>query len=871
MASLFVAAIVVSHAQAEYLERTLAALKNQTHPITQIVVVETASDQESIKLAKSMGFGVVTPGDLRLGAAIDAGIAALAEKPGWVWVLHEDSIPNHDALEKLARAAEISPSVAIIGPKLLNLSNPIQIQQMGLTLTRFGRPFLQVQNEYDQGQHDAAGDALAVSTAGMLFATAAWDLLGGLDDTSPTLAQDLELGIKARAAGFRVVVEADARVLHEGLSLSGKRSRHWLQGGTSAAISKAHIHLATLIFPWWLVVLGYLSLPVMALGSIPANLLAKRPMRIISQFSAWFWAWRTIGKRFAAKQRLSRIGKTKGLRVFFASSRAIRKRRRAGLVQEPIQEEKSGTSLFGSNSGWLGLLPLLAAFQLFPQGALLSANFSPLSPSFAEVWRGTAAFSQSLPGAPADPLVWFYAAISFLSPQSPSMALSVFVFTAPALAFFGSWLLASIFVERIWVRNFVALAVSLSPVILGAALRGEVVELIAMATLPWVLFFLLRATLAYNSARTWRWVGLSGLALAVLAISAPPTAAFVALLVFGLGIFRPAKFLILIWTLIPSGVLLYPLLSWAIANQHLTLLTIGGSGFTEASQYQTELSNLVLVGLLILLSLHGIFRSSIGLVIPLLAIGALSLAGSFIQFQASSMPLFFLGCLALIILAATGLNSLHKRSLVIPTAVLLLAATAFSGAWFGLFGKSMVSFGTDQLMPALVGAAAESGAEVKTLVLTPGQILKAKISYGNGLGQNEKYLTEIFGAGQDQPGDQDLAIAKLAASLVAGNSRDISDLVSQTGVDFVLLDNSQPALSKPIELSIGAMPKFQSAGVTDFGSLWRVEGSSSEASVKPDHRLRDVQLWAIALFALLAIPTPASIRGYRRAKAGELK
>jgi hypothetical protein len=95
--------------------------------------------------------------------------------------------------------------------------------------------------------------------------------------------------------------------------------------------------------------------------------------------------------------------------------------------------------------------------------------------------------------------------------------------------------------------------------------------------------------------------------------------------------------------------------------------------------------------------------------------------------------------------------------------------------------------------------------------------------------------------------------------------------VSQTGVDFVLLDNSQTALSKPIELSIGAMPKFQSAGVTDFGALWRVEGASSEVSVKPDHRLRDVQLWAIALFALLAIPTPASIRGYRRAKAGELK
>ncbi len=74
MGSLSVAAIVVSHAQADLLARSLAAISEQTHRLQQVVVVETAGDQASIDLALSFGFSVIEPGPLKLGAAIQAGI-----------------------------------------------------------------------------------------------------------------------------------------------------------------------------------------------------------------------------------------------------------------------------------------------------------------------------------------------------------------------------------------------------------------------------------------------------------------------------------------------------------------------------------------------------------------------------------------------------------------------------------------------------------------------------------------------------------------------------------------------------------------------------------------------------------------------------
>ncbi len=340
MASLSVAAIVVSHAQADLLARSLAAISEQTHPIQQVVVVETAGDQTSIDLSLSYGFSVIEPGPLRLGAAIQAGINSLSDTPGWIWVLHEDAVPEPDALKYLSQAAEISPSVAIIGPKLLELDNSIQIQQLGLTITPTGRPFLLVQREYDQGQHDRAGDTMAVSTAGMLVSLGVWQQLGGLDDTTPVLAQDLEFCAKARVAGYRVIVEANARVHHAGLSMQGKRPRSWLSGSFSQGISRAHLHFATLYLPTFLVFAIYLTLPLMVLLSIPGNLLQKRPGRSVAQFSGWIWAWFSVQTRLAARKRFRSLGSLKPLKALIASRSQRSKRRRGKYEVEP--EAKPG-------------------------------------------------------------------------------------------------------------------------------------------------------------------------------------------------------------------------------------------------------------------------------------------------------------------------------------------------------------------------------------------------------------------------------------------------------------------------------------------------------------------------------------------------
>ncbi len=861
MGSLSVAAIVVSHAQADLLERSLAAISEQTHPIQQVVVVETASDQKSIELALSYGFSVIEPGALKLGAAIQAGINALSATPGWIWVLHEDAVPEPNALKYLSEAAEISPSVAVIGPKLLELDNSIQIQQLGLTATPTGRPFLLVQREYDQGQHDRAGDTLAVSTAGMLVSLGVWQQLGGLDDSTPVLAQDLEFCAKARVAGYRVVVEAKARVHHAGLSMQGKRPRSWLSGSFSQAISRAHLHFATLYLPAVLVFAIYLLLPLMVLLAIPGNLLAKRPGRTIAQFSGWIWAWFSISSRLSARKRFRELGSVKPLRALIATRSQRNQRRKAKFEVEPelgLDSQRPG--MFRSNSAWFVLLPLIASIQLFPQGAITANGILPLGASLDRLLPFVAA--NSLPvldsvSLPTDPFSWWLLFAGLIWPAEPSLGFAALVFVSTSLGFFGAWQLGKLFIAKPWVITLISLGYAMSPQFLTLKSDLAVVELLAAAILPWSLFFLIRAIEAFNTARTWRWTGLLGLSLALIAAAAPLTAALVAVTVLLASVVHLRRGGILIWSLLPALAVLYPLIGFAYQTQNWAVLT-RSSAIAGAPIEVLSPLNLAVLGMLILLSLPAWFISSAKNNLSLFGFAISALILSSIQPLASSQVLVLAAALALLLLAGLTLESIRLKPVNALVGLTAIAAIMFSGYSYGLINQVDPSWKVSRVMPALVVAASEQDPDLRTLVLEVGQPVVASYVWGSG-----NKLEMASALLDDYPPQSELqpALAEISANLIAGNQDKLIPLLEQTRVDFVLLATPNPE----IEVGISSLDILQPAGATSYGVLWKVDSENNASlSASAENPVRPWQFGVVVAFALLALPTRAAILGRRR-------
>lgn len=221
-----VTAILVARVGGEHLSQTLTALTAQTRQPDALVVVDNGSrGSVASDLRGAPAHKLITmPGSVPFGEAVEAAARTVSLERGdndVLWFVGQDSAPAPTALERLLGALEVSPSVAIVGPKQMEWDRPDYIAEYGLTMTRRGRTVSLVSEELDQGQHDTVSDVLAVGANGMLIREPVYRLLGGFDPGLPVVDDALDLCVRARLAGHRVSVVPDARVLTAGDGVIG--------------------------------------------------------------------------------------------------------------------------------------------------------------------------------------------------------------------------------------------------------------------------------------------------------------------------------------------------------------------------------------------------------------------------------------------------------------------------------------------------------------------------------------------------------------------------------------------------------------------------------------------------------------------------
>ncbi|HSU01642.1 MAG TPA: glycosyltransferase, partial [Nocardioides sp.] len=209
-----VTALLVTHDGARWLPAVLAGLGGQTHPVDRVAVVDTTSRDDSVALVReALGAGApgatglvldVVPGSTSYPAAVRHGLGLVPPvvpdeaADEWVWLLHDDSNPDPTALAELLAAARAHPDAAILGPKLREWPSLRRLLEVGLTITGTGHRETGLERgEYDQGQHDAVREVLAVNTAGMLVRRQVLESLGGLDEELPIFGNDIDFGWRA--------------------------------------------------------------------------------------------------------------------------------------------------------------------------------------------------------------------------------------------------------------------------------------------------------------------------------------------------------------------------------------------------------------------------------------------------------------------------------------------------------------------------------------------------------------------------------------------------------------------------------------------------------------------------------------------------
>ena len=919
--NLFVTAVVVCHDADEYFAATAKALAGQTRKPDRILVIDSGHENtgsQTRERAISAGFDYIQIAEEStlqdsLTAAIDS-----SNHPGqWLWLLHDDSAPESTALSELIAAIELSPSVAIAGPKLVRWQQPRMIGQLGLTLTPANAPFSPIAEQLDQGQHDDIDDVMAVGTAAALIRLDVFEQLGGFDPAAPALAADIDFSVRARLAGHRVIVVPRARVQHAELSLRGQRDRRWLGASPKTALRRAAIHLRFAYGRAVWLPLFWLALPVLGLSRAVLQVARKRPEFIWSELSSAIWAFFTVGRRLSSRRNIaktSRLG-VRELKSLRATRAAVRAHRRADLEREEAIDNlnafdrgdgdvltgRVSKGFFATGGIWwmLGLAAL--SYQWWPRDLAVTAKgLIPLSANWWDVFMRAGASYQPIGMgffAPSDPFAWVLTGLSGLTFWAPSLSIAILLFIVKPLAFIGAWRLAAQITDATWIRVIAGLSFAFWPALQQAQLDGRLTAIVSGLAAPWLVIALMRVAqlgrVTKSTAQSWTWVATAGLLFAVLAASTPNLIPLVLIGLALLVMIRPKRFGYLLWVGLPLVTIFGPTTLYYLVGLEHPLAILADPGLALISEPVPFLSPLGLIAAaaVALVALFALLRKRIGLAIAGWALALLALAAAYL-ISALSFPAVGVGQaaletvngsptallivvgLALAVLVAVAVDGIPAKNARRVIAAATTALVVLPGFGLSVISAPSIRFTDGRVVPSIVAAEAEQGSNLKLLVLTPStdsvghKRLAAELVAGDGVQLDDLSLAYRFSIAA-LASEKYSSVAQLVADLVSANGTPVTKRLQDQHIGYVLVPNGASAELSELAIALDSVSELETVGATDFGRLWRVREPKQAETKDPSSPwsiTKAVQVVILLGYGLMAIPS----RSVRRRGAEEI-
>jgi len=526
-----VTALLVSHNGARWLPAVLAGLAASTRKIDAIAAVDTGSTDESVTLVTNaigrppLALDARTP----YGESVRVALASLpaAEPDEWVWLLHDDSNPAPDCLERLVAATEEAGDlVAVLGPKHREWPSLKRLLEVGVTLTGTGQRETGLERgEYDQGQHDEPHRVLAVNTAGMLVRREVLEKVG-LDPFLPVFGTDLDFGWRVARAGYATKVIPEAVVFHVEASRQGRRDSVLVEHPRRQEREGAQYTLLVNSPAWTIpfrsarMVIGGL---LRALGLVLVRAPGEAADEIAALLNIFLHPGRAIRARRARAGTASvshaevrpllapfwlpyRHGMDYVTDIGLAIANALRdqaaRRRPPGVTETTPWFQR----VLLSPSLWVTLLALIAGHAYLFGGPLHGGALLPAPGSVGHWWQVWGAWHTDL-GTGSDAAGPAYllplALAASLTFNHPELVVDLIFLLAVPLAFAG----ALGFLRRISSGNLAPLwgaaTYGLLPVLSGAVGQGRIGTVVGAAVLPW----LVRAALdlgADEPLRRWR-------------------------------------------------------------------------------------------------------------------------------------------------------------------------------------------------------------------------------------------------------------------------------------------------------------------------------------------------------------------------------
>jgi len=299
-----VGAVVINFNGGDRVLRVVEALVRQRHALAEIIVVDNASDDGSLRSIRER-FPAVRLLELAsntgLSNARNVGLSALTSV--LALLIDHDIYPDEDCVEVMVRASE-DTGAAVVCPRirLLPERDIIQVEGaephfLGTLILRHGYQRLDCTPPIPGYVMGCAGGCMLVRRQEILDA-------GSFDELFFFYLEDLEFSLRLRALGHRFWCEPAAQVFHEpaggtpGLSFRGgghyPARRAYYMMRNRLLIILVHYRLQTLL----------VLAPVLALYEFAALAAACARRLPFQWFKAWWWQLRHVPLILTRRRRM---------------------------------------------------------------------------------------------------------------------------------------------------------------------------------------------------------------------------------------------------------------------------------------------------------------------------------------------------------------------------------------------------------------------------------------------------------------------------------------------------------------------------------------------------------------------------------------
>ena len=222
------AAVVVHHETAEWTLRCARSLLASRLAGERLFVVDNGSrDGSAEAILRELPGATLVRSERNLGFAGGANLGirrALAAGAELVLLLNSDARVEPGCLERLAGAIRRDPALGIVGPAILSEGEPERTLSLGLSFSSRSGRFRERRSGRGLARPGASRRVDAVSGCAMLVRRELLEQVGLFDEAYFFGFEDVELCLRAGAAGFRCELVPEAVVRHEGHATVGRSS-----------------------------------------------------------------------------------------------------------------------------------------------------------------------------------------------------------------------------------------------------------------------------------------------------------------------------------------------------------------------------------------------------------------------------------------------------------------------------------------------------------------------------------------------------------------------------------------------------------------------------------------------------------------------